>query len=448
MLKAQIKNRTHFLFYIHFATLFFFALCAANSTAQQPPSDQKPIALQARATEHARTPLLICVMEKDNENVCAMAQVLKRDFMFSEQFDVMTQNGVGKITKKQVKALFPQALFVLFLMNDAKNSVEWRLYDTVQGEMIKGQRYAKRGTAVNGWAHNIADTIWPLLTGNQGSFSTRIAYCKSARLANGKQAKHVYIAEYDGSNEQCLVKLPTVSIAPRWNSDPKMPLLFYSEYTNSNVRLVSVNMEKKRHVASNFHGINMLPAFSVDGKKVVYCASRDEGHCQLYYYDKNGIKKLTNNEGNNVSPTLSDDGVTVFYCSDFQTGSPQIYSYNIASGVTARITHDGYCASPSYCQKRKQIAYTKMMNGIMQVFMYDEQSQQHTQLTFDGGSKQECSWSACGNYILFSVERGTESRIAVLNLLTRSTRYITDAASQCSYPAWSPVYDQFPTVCA
>lgn len=102
----------------------------------------------------------------------------------------------------------------------------------------------------------------------------------------------MYIADYDGSHEQLLVKTPTINIAPRWNADTSNPLLFYSEYTNTNVRLMVVDMKGRRRPVINADGVTMLPSFTKDGKKVVYCSSRGNGNCQLYYYKKNILKRI------------------------------------------------------------------------------------------------------------------------------------------------------------
>lgn len=265
-------------------------------------------------------------------------------------------------------------------------------------------------------------------------------------MATGARVRYIYVADYDGSDPQVLVDMPTITVAPRWNGDIRNPLLFYSEYTNTNVRLMVVDMHKKRKIASNFDGINMLPAFSQDGKSVVYCASRGDGCCQLYRYQKGELQRLTHNYGNNISPVLADNGQRVYFCSDFQTGNPQIFVSDLQTGLTKRITKGGYCTSPAYCPKREQLAYTKMVNRTMQIYVYDCQKKTHRQLTQDAGNKHECTWSPCGNYILFSLEQGGNGRIAILNLLTNERRYLTTAQSHCCYPAWSPIYRQFPVV--
>lgn len=397
--------------------------------------------------QHAKVPLLICFLEAESAKLTPLIDIIARDFSFSGQIAVEQKKITHKLVQQEVKDFFAAGYpLALCITVGKRNGIEWRLFDTIQGEMIEGKRYIKRGESVQGWAHNIADSIWPLLTGQEPFFSSRIAYCKQAGMVRGACIKQVYVVDYDGSHEQLIVDVPTVTIAPRWNNDTGHPLLFYSEYTNKNVRLMSVDMHRKRRIASDFEGINMLPAFSQDGKKVVYCASHGGGHCQLYYGEMSKFKNITHNKGNNISPTLSADGQRLIFCSDFETGSPQIYVLDIKSGDMERITRGGYCASPSYCSKRGQIAYGKMDKGIMQLYVYDEKKKNHTCLTNDAGSKDDFSWSPCGNYIAFSVEKNRKSQIAVLNMATRERRYITPADQNCSYPAWSGIYTQYPYI--
>lgn len=407
--------------------------------------------IQVAATTKAKTPLIICSLS-EQVGVEPLISVLARDFMFSNQIEVTTKKVAGKPSQKDIQQLFAQGYpLALFITQGDTQSFEWRLFDTLRGTMVNGKKCFKRGKYVDGWAHNIADSVWPTLTGQGPFFSAKIAYCKQVVFPNGKRTKQVCIADCDGYNEQVIVNTPTVNIAPRWNNDVARPLLFYSEYTNENIRLMIVDMQKKRRkasffdrvVASNFDGVNMLPAFSRDGKQVVYCASHGKGNCQLYYGKDGVFKKITDNKGNNISPSFFDDGSVIIFCSDFQTGKPQIYTYTVHNGLIERITQGGYCASPCYSSKKQQIAYGKMDQGVMQLYVYDVRTKVHTRLTADAGNKEEYSWSPCGNYLLFSVEKGRESRIAVLNLLTNERKYVTPADQYCSYPSWSPVYNKY-----
>ncbi len=392
-------------------------------------------------------PLQIRYMENENDDTMrTIAQDLARCFTFTKQFSTTVVPMRQLPTKKEVKALKnrEKILMVLVLL-PSKEGYEWRLYDTLEGKVLGAHRYKKRGDLPRAWAYTLADQIWPLLTSQEGFFSTKIAYCK--KIAN-KNVKHIYIADFDGSHGECIVGTPTINIAPRWNYDRYHPLLFYSDYTPTNVRLKMVDLDKKSRVASDFDGLNMIPAFSDDGKQVVYCASRGDGCCQLYYFDATTFKNLTHNYGNNVSPSLSADGKKVFFCSDFESiNSPQIYAYNLATDELEKLTNGGYAASPRYNAKANKLAYAKLVDGIMQICTYDIATKKHEQLTFDTFNKQEASWSPCGNWLLYGVNRpGKPSRIAMMNRHSKREEYLTDRADDCSHPDWSPRYYQFPVV--
>ena len=82
-----------------------------------------------------------------------------------------------------------------------------------------------------------------------------------------------------------------------------------------------------------------------------------------------------------------------------------------------------------------------MIFGTMQLFVYDIATKRHKQVTFDRGNKEGCSWSPCGNYVLFAVEKDAESRLAMLNLLSGDRQFVTQKESVCCYPAWSCSYE-------
>ena len=286
--------------------------------------------------------------------------------------------------------------------------------------------------------------------GVSSCFSSKIAYCKQLWVKHdGKDRvyKHIYIADADGKHVRPLVEIPTVCIAPRWSNQVADPILFYSENTLSNVRLVMANMFGKRKTICSFDGLNMLPAFSDDHKNIVFCLSKD-GSSQLYnsYLDaaKTRIfKRMTNNDADNFAPCFIDEH-TVAFVSDYKTpGKPQIYTIDMQTLQIVQITHDGYCACPAYCKANNKLLYSKMMGKAMQIFVYDVATKIHEQLTTGSESKEEGSWSPCGNFIIFAARSHGNSRIARYNLITGKMQYITPVSENCTYPAWSPCYTVF-----
>ena len=407
------------------------------------------------ANKTQKMPLLIATIGQDNNQLEGFADYLKlildRKNQNTSGF-LVTVKSLKKIpSKREFKIFFKEKFPLVVLMTYAKEGqVEWRMYDTQHASMVAGKRFAHNNLPACAQAEHLADQIWPVLTGQEGFFTTRIAFCKE--VPDGKRVKKniSLVAPYADPLTTIYKELRTDLVnqgntfAPRWNKEANNPLVLYSQSTLSNVRLMSVDMHKNSRVVSNFKGLNILPSFSGDGKKVVYCLSRN-GKSQLYLYEfdaqlgKPVLNQITFNKGNNICPTLRDNGDIVF-CSDFKARTPQVCYYHAFTKQVDVLTTDGYSACPTFCEKSGKIAYSKFIDGVMQLCTYDLKSRCITQITFDRGNKEECTWSPCGNYLAFVVDSGSVTRIALLNLITQERSFLTASNERCSYPCWSPNY--------
>ncbi len=400
------------------------------------------IELNVSGSQQRQMPITIMIPRK-NKELEKVAAIISKDLQFTEQFnptiekykaDLPTKD-IGKKIKNLANAGIPLALY---LSAHNANCIEWQLYDTTQCTMLQGKKYHKKGSSERGWAHTIADGTWKTLTGHDGFFSSRLAYCKDAKNAVGNTKRTLYIADFDGSNEQAIVNATNIIVAPRW--DTTRPCIFYSEYTDTKVCLMSHSLKEKRskNISRFDEGIEMHRSTHPNkNENYIYCASQGRGSAQIYYCKNNKHKPCTQNSGNNLSPIFLDEH-RICFCSDFQTGNPQIYIGNLQSGHLQRISKGGYCTSPNYCPKTNKIVYHKMIQGTMQIMLYDCASKNHTQLTADRGNKHEACLSPDGTHMLYNHEDNNKSRLAMRNLLTNNTKYLGDPHDHYSYPHWSP----------
>lgn len=419
--------------------------------------------INARA--HTKMPILIGRLDHHYTNE-KVAHRLKEDLQFTGQFQVDDKRLPSLQTKSDITKWASQYPLVIF-MSHTDSGISWRLYDTATAQMIKGACTAPR-TNLRAFAHAIADDVWPALTGGNGFFSSKIVYSKQHMRRGRDCRRYLYMrdaTDEEGETEQLLVDTPTISMAPRWNREPQNPMVLYSEYTKTNVRLIAVDMHKRRSVVSNFDGVNMQVTYAPDGKQVVYCLSRapqagmkPHRTSQLYYYAagkpatnvqeavKPVFKRLTLNDGNNFAPCWGP-GNSIFYASDVgRLGMPNIYWMDLQTGVAQPITTKSFAVSPNYSAATGRLAYTKIIGGVAQVCTYDLQAKVERQITFDASNKDDVTWSPCGTMLSYTVEAQGSNRIALFNTATNEQRFLTAQGQDCCYPCWSPVYQELPVI--
>ncbi len=394
--------------------------------------------------------LLLAVTPEGDTEMLRIAAIMAQNLERSGQFKVTIKGFTTPRTLDQLNQLFDKQypLEIFLSQDDNHRSIGWRIYDVHDGQLVQGKKYAKRGTSLHGYADNLTDELWPELTQQASSFSSKIAYVKRKQSTSKRQRSVVCAANTDGSDEQEFIKTPGTYVSVYWHHDKNNPCLFCSEFTRFNVRLISATPQGKKKIVLNVRGTSVGISISHDNNKAVYCRS---GTIWEYRYDalqKQGIHTpLIKNGGKNVSPTLLENGDIIF-CSDSvhlrkghpHARGPQICRYNAQDRSVTLLTTEGYCVGPSYCARNQKIAYSKRIDGIMQLCVYDCRTQINQQLTFDAGKKIDCCWSPCGNFLVFCYQQGRESRIAVMHVVMKKRTFITPAQNYCSCPSWSPVF--------
>jgi len=399
-------------------------------------------------------PILIIVMPEQDAALLEVARIIGKNLERSGQFDVTVKSAAEPSKNTDLVTLFDQSYpLEIFLQEvDGGAAIGWRLYDVPDRRLIKGKKYTKRGRNSHGYADNVTDDLWPVLTSQHSSFSSKLAYVKK-RTVQGKKDRHrsvVCIANSDGSQEQVIIPTLGTYVSLYWHHDSHNPCLFCSEFTRYNVRLVSTNLVGQKKTVLNLKGTCVGISVAQDNNKAVYCRS---GAIWQYAYDpaqKQGVHTvLISNDGKNVSPTLLENGDIIF-CSDASSlrkggsSSPKIYRYNGRTKAIVPLIREGYCVGPSYCGVNNKIAYSKKVDGVMQLFVYDIARDKDTQITFDAGNKIDCCWSPCANFIVYCHQQGRTSRIASMHVAMRKQTFITPVHEYCTCPAWSPVYSEVP----
>lgn len=435
--------------YIKYIFLFIFLI----GVTTQANNDLTFEISTSTVRQHSKIKCLLLVIGTP-DYLEKIAKIIQFDLEFSDQIEVEVKRHASFLDTKTLQNLYKQGTSLcLYLQNqvpdqpkEAHYSVQITLKDTASNTELFNKSFSYSPQSLIYQGHQISDELIFVLTGTKGPALSTLAYCKQT----SPRQKVVCIADYACMFEKTLVGARTINTAPCWHS--RAPILFYSQFTNFNSRLMSYNLNtKKQNIICSYDGLNMQPSFSPDGSKAVLCLSGC-GNAELYLYDQIVCKKLkrrifqqlTNNKGNNVSPCYLPNGNIVF-CSDFQTGFPQIYLLDHTTKKTRRLTNGrGYCAAPSYCASHNSLVYTRYIKGIFQLFTLNlnDQKPREKQLTFAQGDKHEAIWSECGKYVAFTYGQKDEvghlvNQIAVLNIPSGKIKVLTKGKEHKSFPAWS-----------
>lgn len=401
--------------------IFLMSMCVSlTSTAQEM------VTIQTAQTQ--QMPICLMVLQ-DNETINILAQELKKHLELSEQFQVTVMHNEQPKSKQFLTGLCKQGygLVVFIEMNNAGDII-WRLYDATQVQMIRGGRLPSE----NAHAHYLAHYLWPLITGQPGPFTTKIAFIKKEQRA-GKWRHAVCMANYDGSDVQELTSSARTYIAPAWNNNCRAPVILFSEFTPHNVRLMATNLTGRKKVVLDFDGTQVGVSYTAKNADVVYCHS---GNLWLFHYDPVTKQKqrtcVVHEDEPAACPCFLSNGDIMYCCQG------KIKQWHAATHQSDVITPEGYCVSPAVHEASGLLLYSRTTKGIMQLWLYDMHKKTHKQLTFGKGTKIDASWSPCGNYIVYCLQEGKHSQLVVHTLKTGKEHIITSAQEHCYYPAWSP----------
>ena len=284
-------------------------------------------------------------------------------------------------------------------------------------------------------AHNFADRILEQLGFGKGIYRTQIAFV-SDRGGN----KEIYVMDYDGSNPHKITAIGSIAITPSW-SPVDDRIAFTGWRSQPQIEIISAS--GGRQSFSQATGVaNSVPAWSPDGKSIVYSSARDGG-TEIYLADADGRnpKRLTNSPGIDTSAVFNPaTGRRIAFVSQ-RSGSPQIYTMSSDGTDVQRITDEGGDAeNPAYSPDGKMIAFAWQKSDSksgFDIFLYDITSQKFTQLTANAGADERPTWAPDGKHIAFQSNRSGSNQIYSMTLDGKKVLQLTNTRGINEGPTWS-----------
>jgi Tol biopolymer transport system component len=203
---------------------------------------------------------------------------------------------------------------------------------------------------------------------------------------------------------------------------------------NTDVYSVMPNGKAMRRLTDD-PGFDACPAFSADGRVIVWC-----GPGGVWLMKQNGSEKRQLTSFGSF-PDLSPDGETVVFGGP-PPGStnPDIWTINIdGTGLTRLTIAAGQDQFPAWSPDGSRIVFESTRTGVRQVWVMNADGTDQTQMTFDSTSKDQVpDWSPDGSQIAYVTQTASAGGdIWIMDAEGGNRRPITSGADYLG-TAWSP----------
>ncbi|MCG3159702.1 MAG: Protein TolB [Acidobacteria bacterium] len=275
-------------------------------------------------------------------------------------------------------------------------------------------------------AHQFADQIVRLLTGQEGIAQSKIAY-----IAN----REVSLMDYDGYGSRAFTRDGSIALFPSLSLDGKR--LAYVSYRSGHPNVVIRGEDGLIIGSTQFKGTTTSPSVGPDGR-IAFASSKDGDSMEIYVSNGDGsnAKKLTRTRNAvNTSPRWNPKtGREIAFISD-RGGAPQIYLMD-ADGTNERplLRLGGHMDSPAWSPDGRFIAFAWDGGGSFNIYVADVASGQTLRLTREGRNENP-AWSPDSRHIAFQSNRSGRWEIWTMHVDGSEQRQLTRTGGRS--PSWS-----------
>lgn len=316
---------------------------------------------------------------------------------------------------------------------DGNNStVEIRLFETFSGALIFGKAYSNvTRNNVEDVADQFSADLMESLTGNGDFFRSTIAFAKD-RTGN---TRDIWTVHATGKDLTQITKIEGIAMSPAWSPDGRYIIFSHIDDSSHSLGVwdrLSNTLKRVRFPGNTIIGPTFLP------DNTVAVGLSTDSYPDIYLLDHNfkKVRSLISSYGIDVSPTFDATGNKMVFTSN-RLGGPQIFLKDMLTGSVERISKTGsYNTEPSISPDGTLVTYTKNTELGHRIFVYDMITEQERQITFGPGRDEQPSFAPDSYFIAYVSDKTGVKQIYLTTRHGGGATHIPTGMGQAYFPRW------------
>jgi TolB protein len=420
-----------------------------SSSSSKEESSDIPAVIEITRGQIKATPVAIPLFLGDSEYAAKITEVIGNDLTMCGRFDILSKQSFiqdaasvhENVRFADWRVINDQILLIGKVEHSgSKITVQFKIYDVVNGMLLKGFSLSTDEKKWRKLAHMISDAVYERVTGDAGFFDSQVVFIDEQGHGKNKK-KRLCMMDIDGHNVVYLTNGSNLVLTPRFS--PSTHHIAYLGFRKNSAAVYLMDVrEKEAKVLGAFEGMTFAPRFSPDGSKVVMSLTKGASTA-LYTYNisTKETRQLTPHMLIDTSPCYSPDGAYIVFTSDRNNNgsAEKLFTMKSDGSDVKQISNGpGNHSQPVWSPRGDLIAFSKRAGGTYNLCVINTDGTEERVID-QGYLIEGAAWSPNGRYIIYTKESSDRKSQLCCADLTGHVKMPIKTPHNASDPAWSPL---------
>ena len=313
--------------------------------------------------------------------------------------------------------------------------VEMRIFDTDSGRRLFAAQYPDtRKELLPDVADRFCANLLEVLIGNGDFFRSTLAFVKKA----GRNKADVWVMRPTGRGLRQITNMPGEALSPAWSMDGRFVVFSHIDDRSHALGVWDRNSGQVQRI--RFPGNTVIgPSFTPDNKVAVALSQGKNPDIYQLNHSFQVERTLEAHHSINVSPSIDSTGAKMAFTSS-RLGGPQIFMKELSSGSVTRVSREGsYNTEPNLSRDGSLIVYTRLTEGGQRIFVQDLRTGVERQISSGPGSDEQPAFAPDSYFIAFTSSRGGARQVYLTTRHGGEPSHLRTGGGDVSFPRWGMV---------